>query len=356
MRENRRPGRSGRGASYRRDALSGAHESFVTSPDQTRSQSEVSASAPSSPVASRSSLQKTAPSPRSAARIATCAAPSGEGSADGWPTRGASSRKNTATRSRPAPTQTSSPDAQKASRSACRNPGTLRGSTSLSQRDTGSASPWSGTSASRSVCRLPIPCHEGRKRPNASCPAGSTSRLSAASVARRIRLQDVGITPLTLDPAGPELATHESAVGLERRELALDEPVVEPEPISSLAGREGPAGPREPPESRRERVLDRLEEHCRNSSRRSHAEGVADEPGVLDRREQLQRTEPDTNRAPLAQERLRESRGRTRPRAAARLDGAGRAARRHSSAGVGATPRPRRSRPRRAAREAPRSP
>ncbi len=65
--------------------------------------------------------------------------------------------------------------------------GTRRGSTSLSQSVAGSATPCSGTSASRSPCRRPMPCQEGRKRPKAACSAGSTSRRSTASVARRIR-------------------------------------------------------------------------------------------------------------------------------------------------------------------------
>src|SRR5207248_38563 len=82
----------------------------VASPAQTRSQSAGSATASSSPVAASRSYQKSAPV-ASASRIAACASSSGAGAPGGCPSTGASSRKKTATRSRPAPTHTSSPDA-----------------------------------------------------------------------------------------------------------------------------------------------------------------------------------------------------------------------------------------------------
>ena len=89
----------------------------------------------------------------------------------------------------PAPTHTTSPDAQSWSSWPGLKPGTRRGSTSDSHNDTGNESPCSGTSASRSVARRSIPCQCGRKRPNAACSAGSTSLRSAASDARRSRLR-----------------------------------------------------------------------------------------------------------------------------------------------------------------------
>ena len=69
-REKRRGRRSALGAPKRRAARSGVHASFVTSPDQTRSQSAGSAIASSSCVSASSSSQNEACV--SAARIASC--------------------------------------------------------------------------------------------------------------------------------------------------------------------------------------------------------------------------------------------------------------------------------------------
>ena len=74
----------------------------------TRSQSAGSACSASTPVAARRSDQNSAER-ASAARIASCTLPSGRGAPPAAPSTPASSRKYTATRSRPAPIQTISP-------------------------------------------------------------------------------------------------------------------------------------------------------------------------------------------------------------------------------------------------------
>ena len=191
VREKRLGLRSGFGTPYRRPARSGVQASFVTSPAQTRSQSAGRASSSVSPPASSRSDQNIAP-PARAARSRPCASSSGDGAPAGAPRTEASSRKYRTTRSSPAPTHTTSPLAQSASSCSGRYPGTRRGSTSLSQSDTGSASPWSGTSASRRVARRSIPCQEGRKRASASLSTGSTSRRRAARDARRRRRRTSG--------------------------------------------------------------------------------------------------------------------------------------------------------------------
>ena len=169
----------------------------------------------------------------------------------------ASSRKYMATRSRPAPTQTTSPDAHSTSRSAGRNPATRRGSTSLSQSVAGSATPCSGTSASRSPCRRPMPCQEGRKRPKAACSAGSTSRRSTASVARRIRRSTSVSHHSRSEPPGRSSPRTSSSA----RSSAASSPSTRASSRSNrdhqLGRRERPVRPRVPAQQLPQRMLDR---------------------------------------------------------------------------------------------------
>src|SRR5262245_56627124 len=62
-----------------------------------------------------------------------------------------------------------------------------------------------------------------------------------------------------------------------------------------------------PSKKHAQRVLDRLEEDLRDAARRRGAEGVADEPGILDSGEHLDVAEPRSQRSTLAEERLRVS-------------------------------------------------
>ena len=71
------------------------------------------------------------------------------------------------------------------------------------------ASAWSGTSASRSVARRSTPCHDGQE-------AGERRRLDRLDLAAKRGergapqpAQHVGVAPLALGPAGPELAADE---------------------------------------------------------------------------------------------------------------------------------------------------
>ena len=168
--------------------------------------------------------------------------------------------------------------------------------------------------------------------------------------------QDVWIAPLALGATRAKLTAHELVVDLERCELRLDARGVEAEARDELGRRERAVRLRVPPEHRSQRTLDRLEEDLRHAARRHGAERVAHEPGVLDGDEQLRIAEPHADRAPLAQERLRE------PAVVLPVEQRASAAEevvqlvdvpRHELA---ATPRPARSRRGRGARAAPRCP
>ena len=188
-------------ASVSRGARSGAQASLVTSPAQTRSHSASwISSGDSASSASRSVKKHGAASSRS--RMRSCAGSVG-GSAPrgpaGRPIASASSRKYSATRpvvrpSAPAPTQTTSPDAQSWSSHVGEYAPMRRGSTSRSHTSAGSASPCSGTSTSRrrsipapAAGWRSTPCHDGRNAASARWSAASISLRSAASDARRRR-------------------------------------------------------------------------------------------------------------------------------------------------------------------------
>ena len=93
-----------------------------------------------------------------------------------------------------------------------------RGRISVSHSETGIASPWSGTSASRNVALPvdPVPrrqeAAEGELLRRLDLTAEHGER-GAADTAK-----DVGIAPLALDTARPQLAADEQVTVLERGE------------------------------------------------------------------------------------------------------------------------------------------
>ena len=136
----------------------------------------------------------------------------------GGPSSGASSRKYTATRSRPAPTQTTSPDAHSTSRSAGRNDGTRRGSTSLSQSVAGKQGPAAGRApratpgAARRRARRGGTARTPPARPARPRDAARRAWLAGCDAARRDR------TTRVLSLRG-EAHRERAVLALQRREL-----------------------------------------------------------------------------------------------------------------------------------------
>ena len=154
--------------------------------------------------------------------------------------------------------------------------------------------------------------------------------------------QDVGVAPLALRPARPELAADELLVALEHAQLILD---VDAEPRRRLSGRERAAAARPAGDERPQRIGHRLEEHRREARRRHDAERVAVAACILGRRKPL-----------LAGDAARGSRAapprgspraprRTRRRAGRLAAAANRRAARDPPGTAAATPRPRRAPP-----------
>ena len=117
--------------------------------------------------------------------------------------------------------------------------------------------------------------------------------------------QHVGVAPLALDAARPQLATDERLVALEREQDVLD---VDAERLVRLRGRERPTPARPPLHELAQRVGAALEEHVRQPGRRHDPERVAVPSSVLGGEERLPRADSHADRTPLAHERLRESR------------------------------------------------
>ena len=108
--------------------------------------------------------------------------------------------------------------------------------------------------------------------------------------------QDLGIAPLPLGAAGPELAADELLVALELAQLLLD---VEAEPGRRLGGRERPTPARPARDERTERVGNRLEERVGEARGRDDAERVAIAARILRRRESLLAGDAHADRAPF---------------------------------------------------------
>ena len=119
----------------------------------------------------------------------------------------------------PAPTQTTSPDVQRASRSAGSWWGRRARRMSRSSADATSGAPcsWATTSTSASTPRrfVPMPCQRGRKR--ARVRGIDRFHLLAERGERPPPElpQDVVVAPLALDAVGPELAPDDPALDLE---------------------------------------------------------------------------------------------------------------------------------------------
>ncbi len=108
--------------------------------------------------------------------------------------------------------------------------------------------------------------------------------------------QDVGIAPLALAAARPELAANELLVALELAQLLLD---LDAEPRRDLGGGERPASTRPARDERAQRILHGLDEHSGKARRRDDAERVAVAARVLGRRQPLLAGDANANRPPL---------------------------------------------------------
>ena len=116
--------------------------------------------------------------------------------------------------------------------------------------------------------------------------------------------QHIGIAPFPLSPARAQLAAHELFLALEPLQQRLD---VAAEALVCLRRRERPAPARIPQQELLERLRPSLEEDLREAARGHHAEGVSVTAGVLRRNQPLLAREAHEQRAPLAQQRLREA-------------------------------------------------
>ena len=116
--------------------------------------------------------------------------------------------------------------------------------------------------------------------------------------------QHIGIAPLALASARPQLAANEQLVALERSEQVAD---VAPEARVGVRGRERTSSPRIAQHELTERLGPALEERIRESGRRHRAQRVAVAARVLDRDQPLIAHDPDAHGAPL---RLEDSRMR----------------------------------------------
>ena len=164
---------------------------------------------------------------------------------------------------------------------------------------TGSASPCSGTSASRRVARRPIPCQAGRKRPSAACSAGSTSRRSAASEARRSRRSTSGSHhSRSVPPGRSSPRTSRSA----RSSSCSSASSSSPNRVVGLGGRERAATLRVAEHELAERVRAALEERLGQAAGRHHAERVAVAAGILGGDQPLLAGDPGSERAPLGEQ------------------------------------------------------
>ena len=112
---------------------------------------------------------------------------------------------------------------------------------------TGSDSACSGTSASRRVARRSTPCQRRQEAPERRL-LGRLDLLAQRGERRAAQpAEDVGVAPLALGAARPQLAADELLLALERAQLGLD---VAAEVVVRLAGRERAARARVPRDER----------------------------------------------------------------------------------------------------------
>ena len=217
----------------------------------------------------------------------------------GAPSSGASARKYSATRSRPAPTQTTSPVAQSASSQAGWYPGTRRRSTSLSHSETGRAGPGAGRAPRAGVARRSIPCQAGRKRPKAACSAGSTSLRQRGERGSAQTPEHVRIAPFTLDAAGAKLTADEPVGALEIVQQAVDEKRIEVVACRRLGRRERAPRTGEPSSRTPSASGTATEERLGQAAGRHDPERVAEETRILGGDQALLAGDPHPERAPL---------------------------------------------------------
>ena len=212
------------------------------------------------------------------------------------------------------------------------------------------------------------PCQAGRNRASAAGSTGSTSRRSRASDRRRRSAQDVGVAPLALRAAGPELAAEQRPGREQPLEGVLDDADRQPPATRRFRRQERPVGPRPAREQPVERVRRRSRgtpPARRPAARPRRRRGTAPRP-----RSAIQRSSPAIRTSHRASRRRRAPRARARRRRAAlgpRRDLVGREVAEppqqvvdlvgvvawRSSASAWSSARGRRARPGRAARAAP---
>ena len=146
-----------------------------------------------------------------------------------------------------------------------------------------------------------MPCQVGRNRPSASCSAGSTSRRSAASDARRSRRRTSGSHHSRSVPPGRSSPRTSCSSRSSSRELRLDAVSRDAEPLGRLGGRERPAPAGEAREQRAQRLLAGLEERVGQPARRHRADARRGSGRRPRRRSSASRPPMRTrDRAPLA--------------------------------------------------------
>ena len=231
----------------------------------------------------------------------------------GGPIASASSRKYSATLpelrpSAPAPTQTTSPLAQSWSIHVGEYAPVRRGSTSRSHTSAGSARPCSGTSTSR---RRSMP-GAGRGMAVDALPARQERRERALVGGLDLLAQHgeggaaqapehLGVAPLALAAAGPQLPAHEVSASLERLQRARR---VDAVAVAQLGGRERPVRARVAGGDLLERALDVFEERLGQAAGRDGAERVAIEAGVVGGDPARLAADAQRDRAAFALERL----------------------------------------------------
>ena len=178
-----------------------------------------------------------------------------------------------------------------------------RGSTSRSQTCGASASPWSGTSSSRSRS---TPAPDGgsgvhalprRQEPRQRALLGG---LHLATQRRERRppqaAQHVRVAPLALAATRTQLAANQPAA---RLELAKHGPWIHSVAARDVGGGEGPVGARVAAGEPGERLLHLLQEGIGQAARRHGAERVPIQAGVLGRDPALLAADPHPDGAAL---------------------------------------------------------
>ena len=111
--------------------------------------------------------------------------------------------------------------------------------------------------------------------------------------------EDVGVAPLALGSARPELAADEPVLALQHDQLGFGALDVDAEPLSRLTGRERAAAARIARKQRAQRFLRALEERIGQPARRHRAERVAVPAGILGGDQPLLAGDPHAHSPPL---------------------------------------------------------